>query len=66
MAVAVIQYDELVYAGDVLVLLGYGKEDVLRSMAHVEPVYSFRSEFSYVNNLRLTTATSSTKAEKDR
>lgn len=45
------------YAGDVLVLLGYGREDVLRSMAYIEPVYSFRSEFSYVNNLWLTAAT---------
>ncbi|MFP4482367.1 MAG: serine hydrolase domain-containing protein, partial [Thermovirgaceae bacterium] len=44
------------YAGDVLVLLGYGREDVLRSMAHIEPVYSFRSEFSYVNNLWLAAA----------
>ncbi len=44
------------YAGDILSLLGYGREDIVRSTAFIEPVSSFRSEFSYVNNLWLTAA----------
>lgn len=44
------------YAGDMLSMLGYGRDDIVRSTAFIEPVYSFRSEFSYVNNLWLTAA----------
>ena len=44
------------YAGDILSLLGYGREYIVRSTAFIEPVSSFRSEFSYVNNLWLTAA----------
>jgi CubicO group peptidase (beta-lactamase class C family) len=44
------------YAGDILAILGYSREDIVRSTAHLAPVYSFRSEFSYVNNLWVTAA----------
>jgi len=44
------------YAGDILAMIGYGREDIIRSTAHIAPVYSFRSEFSYVNNLWVTAA----------
>lgn len=44
------------YAGDILAVLGYSREKIVRSTAHIAPVYSFRSEFSYVNNLWLTAA----------
>lgn len=44
------------YAGDILSLLGYGREYIVRSTAFIKPVSSFRSEFSYVNNLWLTVA----------
>ena len=44
------------YAGDILAMIGYGRDDIVRSTAHIEPVTSFRSEFSYVNNLWVTAA----------
>ena len=44
------------YAGDILAMIGYRREDIVRSTAHIAPVYSFRSEFSYVNNLWVTAA----------
>ncbi len=44
------------YAGDILAILGYSRDEIIRSTAHIAPVYSFRSEFSYVNNLWLTAA----------
>ncbi len=44
------------YAWDIISLFGYGREYIVRSTAYIEPVYSFRSEFSYVNNLWLTAA----------
>jgi CubicO group peptidase (beta-lactamase class C family) len=44
------------YAGDILAMIGYRREDIVRSTAHISPVYSFRSEFSYVNNLWVTAA----------
>ena len=44
------------YAGDILAMLGYSRSDIVRSTAHIAPVTSFRSEFSYVNNLWLTAA----------
>ena len=39
------------YAGDFLPLLGFGRAHILRSLRFLRPVSSFRSEFSYVNNL---------------
>jgi CubicO group peptidase (beta-lactamase class C family) len=39
------------YAGDAQAFLGYGRDHIIASMRHVEPVYSFRDQFSYVNNL---------------
>jgi Beta-lactamase class C and other penicillin binding proteins len=44
------------YAGDILAMIGYGRDDIVRSTAHIAPVTSFRSEFSYVNNLWVTAA----------
>jgi len=44
------------YAGDILAILGYSREDIVRSTAHIAPVSSFRSEFAYVNNLWVTAA----------
>jgi CubicO group peptidase (beta-lactamase class C family) len=44
------------YAGDILAMIGYGREDIVRSTAHIAPVTSFRSEFAYVNNLWVTAA----------
>ncbi|WP_158946553.1 serine hydrolase [Pseudodesulfovibrio cashew] len=39
------------YAGDALSFLGFGRRDIVRSLRHVKPIYSFRDKFSYVNNL---------------
>ena len=39
------------YAGDAQSFLGYGRDHIIESMRHVKPVYSFRDQFSYVNNL---------------
>lgn len=39
------------YAGDLQGFLGYGRDHLVRSLRYIEPIYSFRSEFSYVNNL---------------
>ena len=44
------------YAGDFLAMIGFDRDYIVRSTAHIRPVYSFRSEFSYVNNLWLTAA----------
>jgi CubicO group peptidase (beta-lactamase class C family) len=44
------------YAGDILAMTGYGREDIVRSTAFIRPVSSFRSEFAYVNNLWVTAA----------
>jgi CubicO group peptidase (beta-lactamase class C family) len=44
------------YAGDILSVLGYGRNEIVRSTAYIKPVSSFRSEFSYVNNLWVTAA----------
>jgi len=44
------------YAGDLLAMIGYGREDIVRSTAAIRPVSSFRSEFAYVNNLWVTAA----------
>ncbi len=44
------------YTGDILSLMGYGRDDIVRSTAFLQPVSSFRSEFSYVNNLWVTAA----------
>lgn len=44
------------YTGDFLAMIGYDREDIVRSTAHIAPVYSFRSDFSYVNNLWVTAA----------
>jgi CubicO group peptidase (beta-lactamase class C family) len=41
------------YAGDLQSFIGFGREHILRSMRHIEPVYGFRDSFSYVNNLFL-------------
>lgn len=39
------------HAADAQIFIGYGREDVLKSMRYIQPVYSFRDKFSYVNNL---------------
>ena len=39
------------YAGDAQTFLGYGRDHLIKSMRYVKPVYSFRDQFSYVNNL---------------
>ncbi|MEA2066918.1 MAG: serine hydrolase [Thermotogota bacterium] len=39
------------YAGDILAIWGFGKEKVLSSLSEWPTMYSFRSDFSYVNNL---------------
>lgn len=44
------------YASDQMVLMGAGRDDVLKAIAYVEPVSSFRSKFAYVNNLWLEAA----------
>lgn len=44
------------YAGDILSVLGYGRDEIVKSTAYIKPVSSFRSEFSYVNNLWVTAA----------
>jgi len=44
------------YAGDFLAMIGFDRDYIVRSTANIPPVYSFRSEFSYVNNLWVTAA----------
>ncbi len=44
------------YAADFLAMIGFDRDYIVRSTAYIQPVYSFRSEFSYVNNLWLTVA----------
>jgi len=41
------------YAADYLSLAGFSQEYMIEKLAEIEPVYSFRSDFSYVNNLFL-------------
>lgn len=44
------------YAGDLQAILGFDREQIMRSLEYLEPVSSFRSEFAYVNNLFLVAA----------
>ncbi len=39
------------YAGDLQAFIGFGREHIIRSLRHIKPTYSFRDNFSYVNNL---------------
>ncbi|TYB91668.1 MAG: serine hydrolase [Kosmotoga sp.] len=39
------------YAGDILSIWGFGRDKVLSSLSEWPTMYSFRSDFSYVNNL---------------
>ncbi len=39
------------YAADSAAMVGFGREHIVRSMQHIRPTSSFRSEFAYVNNL---------------
>ncbi|WP_419786243.1 serine hydrolase [Pseudodesulfovibrio sp.] len=41
------------YAGDLQLFIGYGRDHVIQSLRDIRPAYSFRDEFSYVNNLFL-------------
>jgi len=41
------------YSTDVMSMIGFGKEDIMRATRLVEPVTSFRSSFAYQNNLHL-------------
>lgn len=42
------------YAIDSMPYLGFGRADVGKALRYVEPTYSFRNGFAYVNNLWLT------------
>ncbi|MFW6122477.1 MAG: serine hydrolase domain-containing protein, partial [Petrotogales bacterium] len=39
------------YAGDILSIWGFGRDKVLSSLSEWPTMYSFRSDFSYVNNM---------------
>lgn len=39
------------YAGDLQAFIGFDRDHIIRSLRYIEPVYSFRDKFSYVNNL---------------
>ncbi|GAB7021490.1 serine hydrolase [Salidesulfovibrio brasiliensis] len=39
------------YSGDLQGFLGYGRKHIIHSLRFIKPVSSFRSQFSYVNNL---------------
>ena len=41
------------YAADYLSIAGYSKDYMIDKLAEIEPVYAFRSDFTYVNNLFL-------------
>lgn len=41
------------YSVDQMAILGWSRDDVAKAVQYVEPVYSARSEFSYVNTLWL-------------
>lgn len=41
------------YSGDLQGFLGYGRKHIIHSLRFIKPASSFRSEFSYVNNLFL-------------
>lgn len=44
------------YATDVLAFLGASRPEIVRALREVRPAFSFRSRFSYVNNLWLVSA----------
>lgn len=39
------------YAGDLQAFIGFDRDHIIHSMQHIKPTYSFRDQFSYVNNL---------------
>ncbi|MEW6363872.1 MAG: serine hydrolase [Acidobacteriota bacterium] len=41
------------YSLDMMSLVGFSRRDIMRATRYVEPVSSFRSQFSYQNNLHL-------------
>lgn len=41
------------YAGDLQSFIGFNRDHIIHSMRHIQPAYSFRDDFSYVNNLFL-------------
>lgn len=44
------------YSGDLMAMIGFGRNDIIDKIQYIKPITSFRSTFGYVNNLWLVAA----------